>query len=75
MMKAAFRPRYCFRLIGRSGEDVVGVVLNNIILDTATTFRASLDIDIRHRGFSRYLSFERTGLHDKKGPASSRRPG
>lgn len=38
MMKAAFRPRYRFRSIGRSGEDVVGVVLDNIMLDTAAAF-------------------------------------
>jgi hypothetical protein len=33
-----FRPCDRLSLIDRGGEDVVGVVLNNIILDTATTF-------------------------------------
>jgi hypothetical protein len=75
MMKAVFRPRYGFRLIDRAGEDVVGVVLDNIMLDTATTFGMRLDIDVRHQRFSRYLSFERTRSHHEKGPASSCRPG
>jgi hypothetical protein len=46
MMKAAFRPRYGFRLIGRGGEDVVGMVLDNIILDAAAIFGVRLDIYI-----------------------------
>jgi hypothetical protein len=38
MMSAHFRPRYGFRLIGGGGDDLVGVVLGNIMLDAATAF-------------------------------------
>jgi hypothetical protein len=76
MMNAAFRRRYRFRWIGRSGEDVVGVVLDDMMLDTAAAFGMRFDITVAIDVFPRHSSLERTGLHDKKSASyADSRPG